>query len=39
MSKWLKHDLHQLKVFCAENSFENFRAKIVETCLTELATT
>jgi len=30
MNKWLKHDLHQLKLFCAENGFETFRAKIVE---------
>ena len=34
MIKWLKRDLHQLKLFCAENGLENFRAKIVEICLT-----
>jgi len=34
MNKWLKHDLHQLKPFCAEKRFETFRAKSVETCLT-----
>jgi len=34
MNMWLKHDLHQLKLSCAENSFETFRAKSVETCLT-----
>jgi len=27
MNKSLKHDLHQLKLFCAENGFETFRAK------------
>jgi len=35
MNKWLKHDLHQVKLFCAENGFETFRAKSVEICLTE----
>jgi len=34
MDKWLKHDLHKLKLFCAENGFESFRSKIVEICLT-----
>jgi len=34
MNKWLKHDLHQLKRFCAENGFETFRARIVEISLT-----
>jgi len=34
MNKWLKHDLHQLQWFCAENAFETFRAKSVEICLT-----
>jgi len=33
-NKWLKHDLHQLKLFWTENSYETFRAKSVETCLT-----
>ena len=34
MNKWLKHDLHQLNLFCAENGFETFRAKSVENSLT-----
>jgi len=34
MNKWLKHDLHQLKLLCSENGFETFRAKSVEICLT-----
>jgi len=34
MNKWLEHDLHQLKLFCAENGFETFRAKSVAICLT-----
>jgi len=32
MNKWLKRDLHQLKLFCVENGFETFRAKSVEIC-------
>jgi len=34
MNKWLKHDLQQLKLFCAENGLETFHAKHVEICLT-----
>jgi len=36
MNKWLKLDLHQLQLFCAESGFETFRAKIVEICLTKI---
>jgi len=34
MNKWLNRDLHQLKLYCAENGLETFRAKSVEICLT-----
>jgi hypothetical protein len=36
MNKWLKHDFHQLKLYYIEKSFENVRAKGVETCLTAI---
>jgi len=32
MNKWLKQDLHQQKIICAENVFETFRAESVEIC-------
>ena len=34
MNMWLKLDLHQLQLYCAENGFETFRDKSVEICLT-----
>jgi hypothetical protein len=36
LNRWLKPDLHQLKLFCAENGFETSRAKIVEICLSAI---
>jgi len=33
LNKWLKRNLHQLKLYCAESGFEIVRVKSVEICL------
>jgi len=38
MNKCLTHDLHQLKIFCAENGIENFRAKMLKSVWQQIST-